>query len=290
MPFMSPNVTASVREGTCVWLRPRSIHWLFALVTILIATACKDTQKDTEIKNSPATSGGRADGAKPVIEERDSGSDGSLPTQPSSDKDLLECPRMIWSKIQESASVDSPYEIAISRKFDTDFEEKLITEAERVAPRRNDIAKYGNPSVVNAKECVPNFVEGSSQTEDAARRRWCGTRFDCTCIAYAITCEALQYYFDVTMAYRKNEFSSSSGIRIESSTVAYLAEVKFYDSFEYRGEVYDNAYVVHLRLSWGQYCGDLCGLGFEKERFVIFNSDGTRRAILGDGPPSIVVS
>ena len=124
---------------------------------------------------------------------------------------------------------------------------------------------------------------------------WCKD-FDGIRIPFAVTANAVVYYQNALQEFGKGDFSRSHGIKMLTASLGYSATAKDYDEWEYTDETtrkkekFTKVSVVLLVLRWSQYCGNLCAMGFGKQRFVVFDPNGNVLAIRGDGQASVMVS
>lgn len=207
-----------------------------------------------------------------------------------SDKQLLDCPKDIWSVLEGADPASVPSNITVQRDFNTAFEAELITKAERVPPSRDALLTLLDLSYQEELDRCPKAAEDSSLLREESQNLWYYDRFDCLCIPYAVTCHALAYYRDVVLSANQHDYSPFNGIKMQSVSLRYTAESHFHEHFELDGASFVDVYVVHLNISWSQYCGPTCALLFAKERIVVFDQEGEVEAISGDGEASFVVS
>jgi hypothetical protein len=153
------------------------------------------------------------------------------------------------------------------RAFDSPFEEQLIAAAEQAAPR---------------------LPEDSDL--DGAEPEWWTEEFDGVRIAGAITSDAIAYYTELSEAFRRGDFSGSAGIQMYVSNLTYAASAQRQATCEYDGRSFDDVYVVTMELTWGQWCGLLCSMGFDLCRAVVFDLQGELLGVFGDGEPEVFVS
>lgn len=269
-----------------------SSKWL--LVLLLPVSACWQTHSDyLTASPAPDAAAGKGCGTGTGC-EMDAGRDAFVQNdshlQRSPDAHLLDCPGIAEPEPGDAGNSGSTYGISIERVFATDFEAELISTAESLPASIGSAPESIAPYADEGGRCVPNGVEELSPLHDESLRSWCSHRFDCVCIPYALTCEALKYYVDVILAFRHQDFSPSGGITMETSSLTYNARVAFHERIEYEGTVFVDVRVVYLSLQWSQYCGNICALFFSKERLVIFNAEGEVEAVIGDGETDYVVS
>ncbi|MBW2261215.1 MAG: hypothetical protein JRG91_04510 [Deltaproteobacteria bacterium] len=173
---------------------------------------------------------------------------------------------------------DGDFVIEIARSFEGDDEACLILDAEAAWPERQDVlALIGDEK----------HQEWAGVTDEPL---WWFRTFDDVRIPYAITEAALPYYAGVIDAFIAGDFSPAHGIVMKKSTLKYSASVEHHESFTHEGRTFQDVDVVHLSLSWFQYCGGECAMGFHKERIVVFGPDGGVLAVFGDGETPYIVS
>ncbi len=169
--------------------------------------------------------------------------------------------------------------IEIERTYKGVDEAHLIAVAEGIQPDRNEVLTAIGPPGMQAEAGVE---------PDAAL--WWFATFDGIRIPWAITADALDYYVMVIEAFEKGDFSSSKGITMLKAFLRYEASVESLEEYQLGGVKHENVQVVHMELSWSQYCGPECAMGFFKKRTVVFDDQGNVVAVLDDGLTQYVVS
>lgn len=111
---------------------------------------------------------------------------------------------------------------------------------------------------------------------------WWTEEFDGIRLPYAITGPAVRYYMDLSAAWREGDFSGSRGLTVEWSQLDYEASCQHFDKYYYGAELFENVFVVRLKLDWVSRGGDHGMLRFDKERVVVFASDTSPLAVFGD--------
>jgi hypothetical protein len=168
------------------------------------------------------------------------------------------------------------YSVEIIRRFSTPEEERLLNIAESVYPDESEIRK----------KCEAP----SRSAESGVEPRWrCGT-FDGIRFTFAITKGAVGYYVKVTDEFRRKEFERTSGVKMESSSLSYSAEIVFRQKYTFGSKSFDDVYEVSMNLGWSQYCGNMCGMTFGSKRTVILDKNGSVLLVTGDGDSQGVVS
>jgi len=171
------------------------------------------------------------------------------------------------------------FTIHIERSYSTEFEASLIAAAEAYRPSRDDIVTYVETRWPQRGVIIP---------EDEPP--WGYGQFDGTVIPWAITSDALEYYTSVIEAYRAGENERLGYMEMLQASIYYRAEAQLCDSCNIGGRDFESVWVVHMTLYWSQYCGPECAMNLDKERFVVFDSDGAVLEVFGDGPTDVTVS
>ena len=185
----------------------------------------------------------------------------------------VECGFSIADRSQD----DGSYVIEIGRTFEDGEQACLIGEAEAVWPERQEILDL----IGDEKK-----QEYAGVTDEPL---WWFRTFDRVRIPYAITEATLPYYLGVIEAFMAGDFSQAGGITMKKATLKYSAQVEHHESFTHEGSTFADVDVVSLSLSWLQYCGGECAMGFGKERIVVFGPDGGVLAVFGDGETPYIV-
>lgn len=131
------------------------------------------------------------------------------------------------------------------------------------------------------------IAEGTPPTRGSD---WRFYGFDGVAIPSAITSDAVSYYIGLSRDFQNGDFSGSNGIRMIGSAVTYRGSVSFQASTTVAGNTYRNVFVVQMNLSWFDYCGDLCAMGFDRTRTVVITPGGLVLQVSGDGEGSFWVS
>jgi Carboxypeptidase regulatory-like domain len=122
-------------------------------------------------------------------------------------------------------------------------------------------------------------------------RLWWYGSFDGVRLPYAITLDAVRYYTELVQTMGKGESGRTGGIRMKRAKFSYIANISPRRSTVSRdGRVFEDVYVVEMRLSWSNYCGSLCACSFSLDRTVLLRRDGTVLCVFGDRKPMVVVS
>jgi protocatechuate 3,4-dioxygenase beta subunit len=123
------------------------------------------------------------------------------------------------------------------------------------------------------------------------KRLWWYGEFDGVRLPYAVTMDAVRYYLSLTQALGRGESSQTHGIRMKASQFSYSAHISPEPkTFSRGGRVFEDVWVVEMRLEWSDYCGSLCACGFSLDRTVLLRRDGTVVCVFGDRKPIVGVS
>ena len=168
---------------------------------------------------------------------------------------------------------------SIERISSNTFEAGLIEKAERYYPPREDVV-----SVSQIWFQIPITAY------------WFYESFDGVFIPYSITIDAINYYSGMIDTLK----IGNNTTKFLSAELKYKATVSFENEYISPSlnslgkavvpEVFKSVYVVKLTLEWEQTCGSLCGLWIEKERIVVFDSEGNILKVFLDGPKRIMIS
>ena len=119
---------------------------------------------------------------------------------------------------------------------------------------------------------------------DSVANLWWYAAPDGIRIPYGVTGDAVRYYIAASADFRENRGRGSTGLRMHSTRFEYRATVEHVDSITIEGRTLSGVHVVRLSLAWANWCGDLCGVTFRKERVVALSITGEVLAVEGDGP------
>jgi hypothetical protein len=101
----------------------------------------------------------------------------------------------------------------------------------------------------------------------------------------------VRYYIGVASTFAKNDGRGVAGAPpMQSAEMKYTATVTRADSLPAVANRPRDGYVVEMTLGWGDRCGDMCSLGFQKKRRVWVSPSGRVMAVEGDGMTQNVVS
>ncbi len=152
---------------------------------------------------------------------------------------------------------DSRYKIDIQREYSTPEEAALIDVAEHVCPTSEDVLhlysveKGADLEGKSTYSSMSDLLDSWSQQINEARR------------TYPLLTRIL--------------------FPLASASLYYRADIEFQEQFINETDQFDNVYVVHMIISYGQTIGPLTGSGFRKERTVILTADSEVRAVYNAG-------
>jgi len=181
-------------------------------------------------------------------------------------------------QLPPSLSIDGPFSVRIARTTASPDEQRALEAAEAAYPSRDEVV---------AAISGGHFKLRAVPDDD---RLWWSSEFDGVRIAYAITADAVQYYVNVSEAFREKRFEEVGPIPMLSSGLQYSASVSPAETISAAGQEFHDVFVVTMSLSWFDYCGDVCGMDFEKSRKVLVSRNGKVLFVSGDGNPNVEVS
>jgi hypothetical protein len=157
-----------------------------------------------------------------------------------------------WSQALPDSSIDTTgvYDVRWTRRFHTAGEARLLRHAESLYPASARVA----------------LGRGGFQDQ------WWLASFDGIRVASLPTRGAAAYFRDLAARFRAGDFSGT--LPMLASGLDYVAAIERRGSLEIDGQTHRNVYVAEIRLSWAQYCGSLCAMGFERRRTVVFDHQG----------------
>lgn len=166
----------------------------------------------------------------------------------------LEAAQLEGSQTKEFPANAKAHVLSLSRTAADEAGKKMIAAAEAAQPDKNEwwITRDGKADLKN-KIKVP----------------------------YAITGEALNYYFELIKAYQKKAFVAYNQ---PNSKLNYTATAKHKKEFKHAGKIYANVYVVTMDLKFNaNFTEDATtGVHVMKKRTVILDVKGKILAIDGD--------
>jgi len=155
------------------------------------------------------------------------------------------------------------YKIKIDRSFKNAAEEAMLKKAEAV---------YGPQfGYIDAMRVSPESWADSLPDENAPL--WGSPGNDNVQVTEVITASGIKYYYDLSISSR--EHRQFRNVFLMSNTgLKYSASLKHYDEWEHAYTKYRDVYVADLNLEWSSSCGGLCGVGFTRNKLVVFDKKG----------------
>ena len=163
-------------------------------------------------------------------------------------------------ELPQTSENEGPYKIQIARSFADRMEEAMLKKAEAVYPGPDKMVQdlFRSYWAELPKEMAPLWgIPGNDNIE----------------LTTTVTARAVRYYYDLSLAARKNP-QLPTGFTALSSTLKYEAGIKYFNQYAQNEYTFDNVYVADLTLEWGFNCGGLCGMGFTRNKVVVLDSQG----------------
>jgi len=190
-------------------------------------------------------------------------------------------PHAAWIVYDPDMMIDLPqtsddkgrYKMLITRSFADLTEEAMLRRAEAVYPGPSEMIKdvfgsLGERVEGSAKEMAPIWGSpGSDRIE----------------LTKTVTARAVRYYYDVSVAARK-EPHLSTGVTAQATSLKYDAGIKHFEYYSHGKDAFNNVYVADMTLEWTFHCGPLCGMGFWRNKLVVLDSQGNVVALYLDAP------
>lgn len=176
-----------------------------------------------------------------------------------------------WFVYEPDLKIDLPnveqttgnYKIRIDRSFKNADEEAMIKKAEAV---------YGGQfRYIDSMRSLPE--SWGDDLPDEITPLWGMAGNDNVMMTDVITAGGVKYYYDLSISARAHQ-RFRNVFPMVSSSLTYNASVKHYDKWEHAYSKYNDVYVVDLNLEWGSSCGGLCGVGFTRNKLVVFDKKG----------------
>jgi hypothetical protein len=174
-------------------------------------------------------------------------------------------------QLPQTSEEEGPYKIQISRSFADSMEGVMLTKAEAVYPGPDQMIqalfRSYRPDRL-PKEMAPVWgMPGNDNIEETT----------------TVTARAVRYYYDLSLAARRNP-ALPTGFTAMGSSLKYTAGIKYFDQYMHGEDVFQRVYVADLTLEWGFVCGGLCGMGFTRNKVVVLDSQGDVIAMYLDAP------
>ena len=165
------------------------------------------------------------------------------------------------------------YKIQIERHFNNSAEEAMIRKAEAV---------YGGQSrYIDSMRSMPESWGDSLPDEIVPL--WGMVGNDNVMMTDVITTSGIKYYFDLSISAREHQ-PFRNVFQMVSTSLKYTAAIKHYDEWEHANSKHHDIYVADLNLEWSSICGGLCGVGFTRNKLVVFDKNGKVIEMYLDAP------
>jgi hypothetical protein len=177
----------------------------------------------------------------------------------------------VWFIYEPDLKIDLPklvetvkdsYKIEIKRSFENPAAEAMLRKAEAV---------YGPQfHYIDSMRSVPE--NWADTLPDEIAPQWGEVDNDNVMMTEVITASAVKYYYDLSISAREHR-KFRNVFPMNSTSFKYNASVKHYDEWEHAATRYSDVYVADLNLEWGSACGGLCGIGFTRNKLVVFDKN-----------------
>jgi len=166
-------------------------------------------------------------------------------------------------EIPEVVQNEEPFKIEITYSFGSPLEASLLKKAEAVYGKQDNFISMINQDPAGwATELPADIVP-----------LWGSRGNDNVQVADVITASAVRYYYDLSIAMReKRQFHEVFQMR--TTGLKYSASIKHFETYQHAGSKFQDVYVADLNLTWSSICGGLCGIGFTRNKLVVFDSNG----------------
>ncbi|PYS87193.1 MAG: hypothetical protein DMF70_01030 [Acidobacteria bacterium] len=164
--------------------------------------------------------------------------------------------------VDQTLSLNS-YKIKIDRSFKTVAEAAMLKKAEAV---------YGPQfRYIDAMRSSPE--QWADNLPDEITPLWGSPGNDNVQVTDVITASGIKYYYGISISSRAHQ-QFRNVFQMMSTSLEYTASVKHYDEWEHAYTKYRDVYVADLNLEWKSICGGLCGIGFTRNKLVVFDKKG----------------
>lgn len=164
--------------------------------------------------------------------------------------------------VDQTISVNS-YKIKIDRSFKNADEEAMIKKAEAV---------YGAQfRYIDSMRSSPE--SWADRLPDEIAPLWGEVGNDNVMMTDVITASGIKYYYDLSISAREHR-PFRNVFQMRGTSLKYTAAAKHYDEWEHANTKYHDVYVADLNLEWSSICGGLCGIGFTRNKLVVFDKKG----------------
>jgi hypothetical protein len=177
-------------------------------------------------------------------------------------------------ELPATSQTEGAFPMELRRSFSNAEEEAMLVKAEAV---------YSSPSQMVKKVFRSIGYWASEPRQQEMAPIWGERGNDEIQQTEVVTARAVRYYYDLTLAVRQNPHLPS-GFNVVQTNLKYDASIKHYDKYSHSKDHFENVYVANLDLKWSFTCGGLCGMGFTRNKLVVFNSQGDVIAMYLDAP------
>ncbi|HEY4838650.1 MAG TPA: hypothetical protein VIH72_08590 [Candidatus Acidoferrales bacterium] len=174
-------------------------------------------------------------------------------------------------ELPETNENEAPFKMQIARSFNGSYEEEMLKKAEAVYLTPSKSFEEDFKSLYYWAEEVPKEmtpIGGTPANDDIKQTN-------------VVTARAVRYYYDLTIAERKNPHLPS-GLTAQQTNLKYDASIKHFDQYSHNKDKFEDVYVADLTLEWGFNCGGLCGMGFTRNKLVVLDREGNVIAMFLD--------
>ena len=173
--------------------------------------------------------------------------------------------------LPQTSDVAGNYKVEINRSSSNALEAGLLAKAEAVYGNQDRFIGLISRDPLSWADDLPEQVAPP----------WGARGNDNVEVAEVITASAVRYYYDLSLSSREHR-AFRAVFPMSSTGLKYTAAIKHYDKYEHSGKKFDNVYVADLNLEWSSICGGLCGIGFTRNKLVVFDNQGEVLALFLD--------
>jgi hypothetical protein len=165
------------------------------------------------------------------------------------------------------------YRIRIERSFKNAAEAEMLKKTEAV---------YGPQfKYIDVMRRTP--LAWAQDLSDEIMPLWGVPANDNVIMCDVITSRAVRYYYDLSVSSRENR-RFRDVFPMSSTGLKYTASIKYFDEWEHANSKYHEVYLADLNLEWSSRCGGRCGIGFTRNKLVVFNKQGEILDLYLDAP------
>jgi hypothetical protein len=184
-----------------------------------------------------------------------------------------------WFVYEPDLSIELPqtsenkgsFQMEIARSFADSIQDDMLKKAEAV---------YSGPSK-SVEEIFKSLEYWANEYPKQMAPVWGMRANDDIQQANIVTARAVRYYYDLTLAARKNP-RMPTGFNAVGTSLKYNAAIKLVDKYTHKKETFEDVYVADLTLEWSFNCGMLCGMGFTRNKVVLLDRSGNVIAMFLD--------